>query len=1389
MRFLKQRIVLFFIWIASLHASSGILIHSNGIDPEMINGIAIPSDFPKPDISVNTTPETGFIFIGLLREPPYKLILDNDGAPVWFQRDTGTTDFKLQPNGWITYLDTRLPNGGAYIALDSTYTRVHTLISPPGYTIDSHECTVLPDGHYFVIGTKHRTVDMSTQVSGGNPAALIRQNYVIEMDENDTPVLIWRPSDSQFKITDAVYEDLTQEYIDYLHINAIAVDLDGNLLVSIRHFSEVVKIDRNTGAVIWRLGGAHDSFSWNGNIEKFSYQHDIRVLPNGHYTVFDNGNHHSWHYSRALELSVDPAAKQVTPIWEYRNDPNLQSRQQGSFQVLPGGNRVICWGDYNMPVFTEVMENGGKVYEIAFPDDQIAYRAHRFSWHGVAAVPQLLLEPYLDRLTLIFNQFGAQDIAYYNIYAAQHSGADQLIATTTQPFIHIVDEIENEKKYYFRVTSVNTEGKESLFSNEESVFFQVLDPRDNLIKNGDFSNGKNNWSFYQQSGSSGGWSVNDSGELQVTVNNGGTELWHVSVRQSNIPLVMGRTYQLEFDAHAETGRVFSAGLQQAKSPYTDYSRLGNMWIDGKPTHYSYSFAMEEATDTEALLSLNAGMSDVDVYLDNISLTMVLEENDADAGFSAEPVTGKSPLSVQFSDQSTGNILSWLWNFGDGGTSREQNPLHVYNDTGIFDVRLTVTGPGGSFSENKDHYITVTEGAPSAAFSANPTSGIFPLEVQFTDQSSGAVTAWQWNFGDGHTSVQQHPLHVYSNAGIYAVQLTVTGPGGSSEEIKSAYISVSTPAAPIAGFTISPAQGVIPLNVRFTDESTGWITARLWDFGDGGTSTEQNPEHVYGQAGSYTVSLTVTGPGGTSAKNLKQGILAVEPAPAADFTADKQKGIIPLEVRFSDQSAGAVTSWQWDFGDGQTSAQKNPTHIYQDADSFTVQLTAGGPGGVDTAIKENFIVSLHVPLLAVFTADTTTGAIPLEVHFTDQSDGEVTSWLWDFGDGETSAGQHPVHVYDTPGSFTVCLTIHGPAGISIETKPNCVIATEIPPVAAFSADTTTGIQSLNVHFSDQSGGTITSWLWNFGDGSTSAEQNPAHHYWQAGFYTVSLTVTGPGGSDTETKSQYIVIAESKPTAAFIAESNTGNAPFQARFINQSAGLIDSYFWEFGDGGTSSQKDPAYVYKHSGQYTVILSVFGFGGIDAMTKEQYITVNEPPPVAAFSVDTTRGNMPLRVVFTDQSTGSVDYWLWDFGDGGISTEQHPAHTYQYADSFAVSLTVSGPGGTHVKQIKNYIIVEEGTGIQKINTNRPDHFALLPNYPNPFNAETLITFSIPEPSPVRLTIYDISGKPVELLFETVCGEGTYRVTWNASACSAGIYLIRIESGNFFRIRKALLVK
>lgn len=368
-------------------------------------------------------------------------------------------------------------------------------------------------------------------------------------------------------------------------------------------------------------------------------------------------------------------------------------------------------------------------------------------------------------------------------------------------------------------------------------------------------------------------------------------------------------------------------------------------------------------------------------------------------------------SINFSSQSTGSgTLSYTWDFGDGSpTSNLQNPSHLYTTTGDYSVQLTVANANGT-----DTAKGTVVFYPTAGFNADRTV-IYPGEaVHFTNTSVGSTPlTYSWKFGDGGTSTDPNPTHTYTTAGSYQVTLTATNKYGSSE------FSRTITFFPTASFTITPKPLHVGDTVSFTNTSTG--TEQMdysWNFGDGATSTATSPSHTYVGVGPYTVTLTAHNLNGTDTETMTVGF-----APTARFGSKDTVIKLNEMYRPENQSIGTEPlGYTWKFGDGQESHEKNPSHPYAAANTYSVSLTVQNEYGTDTAtgtVAFSPVTDFDFSPAAVFPGDT--------VYFTSHSTGTATlSYAWDFGDGTTSTLQNPVHIFGF-GRFTVKLTVTNAQG--------------------------------------------------------------------------------------------------------------------------------------------------------------------------------------------------------------------------------------------------------------------------------------------------------------------------------------------------------------------------
>jgi hypothetical protein len=356
----------------------------------------LPPDMPVVTIDSLTTPAPGYVFLTNAAVVPgignYMMMIDNTGYPVLY-KDTPhhyNMNFHVLPNGLLYYGDIQenywFGAGFATVhkVMDWTLTDIDSFECGNGYLADNHDFFLMPNGHALLFAYDAQPVDMSALVEGGNPGAIVAGAIVQELDTEKNVVFQWRSWD-YIPITDS-YMNLRASVFDYPHVNAIDLDHDGNILISSRHLCEVTKIDRQTGDIIWRLGGKQNQFTFlNENPANaptyFTYQHSVRKLQNGNILMFDNGNLHPVQASRAVEYKLDEQAMTATMVWEYRHDPDIFAPSRGSVQRLPNGNTMIGWGSAPIggyPQATEVTPDKEIVFEMSVPAGMNSFGVYRF---------------------------------------------------------------------------------------------------------------------------------------------------------------------------------------------------------------------------------------------------------------------------------------------------------------------------------------------------------------------------------------------------------------------------------------------------------------------------------------------------------------------------------------------------------------------------------------------------------------------------------------------------------------------------------------------------------------------------------------------------------------------------------------------------------------------------------------------------------------------------------------------------------------------------------------------------------------------------------------------------------------------------------------------------
>ncbi len=681
---------------------------------------------------------------------------------------------------------------------------------------------------------------------------------------------------------------------------------------------------------------------------------------------------------------------------------------------------------------------------------------------------------------------------------------------------------------------------------------------------------------------------------------------------------------------------------------------------------------------------------------------------------ASSISGIMPAQIDFdasgSSDPDGTIQSYLWNFGDGATSTDVMPSHTYTEAGTYTVTLTVTDNDG-MTDIDNLSITIAEPAqepPVAEIQLNPAEGgPAPLDVAFGGANSsdgdGNIVSYEWDFGDGNTATGVLVENTFVDPGTYVVELTVTDNDGLTNTTSVEIVVSQVLAAPFALFDVSLGSGVIPFTTTFDGSASmdidGNIVSYEWNFGDGTTATGAMVTHTFTDVGEYDVTLTVTDNDGLTSTSI-QSVSALTPliAPTAAFIASPLSGTAPLLVNFnaatSTDTDGFIVSYDWDFGDGSTGTGVTPNHTYTESGVYMITLTVTDNDGLTDSFEEsiNVIIQLEAPT-PFFIATENFLEVTFDASGSTDIDGEIVSYDWSFGDGNTATGVTTVHTYASAGMYVAILTVTDNDNLSstytytffVEAPPSLE-----NPTAFFTASPISGDAPLFVSFnasgSSDSDGTIVSYIWDYGDGSNGTGQMSSHTYTNPGTYTAELIVTDNDGLN-DTYSVTITVEEpivlEAPNAFFTASPTSGDGPlfvsFNANSSSDSDGTIVSYSWDYGDGSNGTGMTSSHTYTTAGTYTAELTVTDNDGLSD-THTVSITVSEPPapetPNAFFTASPTSGDGPLFVSFnasgSSDSDGTIVSYSWDYGDGSNGTGMTSSHTYTTAGTYTAVLTVT---------------------------------------------------------------------------------------------------------------------
>lgn len=611
-------------------------------------------------------------------------------------------------------------------------------------------------------------------------------------------------------------------------------------------------------------------------------------------------------------------------------------------------------------------------------------------------------------------------------------------------------------------------------------------------------------------------------------------------------------------------------------------------------------------------------------------------------------TGVAPLTVNFNG--TGStaarpISSYQWDFTNDGTFDATGPtaFTTYSTPGTYQARLRVTDNEGDFDQS---IVTVTVNEPPnvppvAAIGSSGTGGQAPYTVNFDGTASsdpdGSIASYFWDFGNDRTATTATGSATYTQPGTYTVSLTVTDNRGATNTATRQIVVTGAPNIPPNAVirTVSVA-GTIPLTVNLSGANStdpdGTIVSYAWDLGNGQTGTGSAIQAIYNEAGSYTVTLTVTDDRGATASQTLVIDVSEDSniAPGADFTADPESGTVPLTVNFDGSASadvdGTIASYAWNFGNGQNGTGVVPAAAtYNFPGTYTVTLTVTDNKGATGTATKTITVSPppNQAPSGTITATPTTGSAPLLVQLSsagsNDPDGAITGYAWNFGNGSGSTSPNPSAIYNAPGVYTVLLTVTDNQGATaVRSQTVTVNPANVAPTPVIAATPLTGPAPLTVNVngagSSDLDGSIVTYAWNFGNGQTATGPLSQVTYTTSGSYTIRLTVTDNRGTSRNTTVTVVAgVANVRPTAAISALPTSGPAPLLTQVSSTGSvdpdGSIISYAWSSGNGQSATGPAASFSYPIAGTYTVTLTVTDNRGAIG-TATETITVDPPPP-----------------------------------------------------------------------------------------------------------------------------------------------------------------------------------
>jgi PKD repeat protein len=745
-----------------------------------------------------------------------------------------------------------------------------------------------------------------------------------------------------------------------------------------------------------------------------------------------------------------------------------------------------------------------------------------------------------------------------------------------------------------------------------------------------------------------------------------------------------------------------------------------------------------------------------------AVTVLFPMNTCSAQFNFSQLSG----TLNFSDLSTApgdTIISWSWSFGDSTVSSQQNPSHTYSDCGSYSVSLTISTTYSCSSTFTDTVFVSWPINGSYTYLVDTTNGI----AQFSAMPNNGTYSYSWDFGDGNPGTGSSTSNTYAN-GTYTACVVISDTTGNcmNDTVCNSLTINITPLPPCsANFSYTQTADTLyfqDLSAAPGDSIVSWS----WNFGDGDSSTVQNPSHVFPSCGWYLVSLTISTADSCSSTSTDTVMASGTVNGGFSYTVDTLTG----DATFSASPVDPNYSYNWGFSDGSNGVGQIITRNFA-AGTYTACVIVADNSGAcaaDTFCNNFTVTTGNVPCQAAFTFSNSGNIYSFTNTSTAPGD-SITNFSWSFGDFSSSLLENPTHTYNSCGSYTVTLSIVTSNSCTSVYSDTILVIGQLNGAYTFAVDTTTGV----VQFAASPVSGTYSYDWDFGDGNTGTGDNISHSY-APGTYTACVIITDNTFScmaDTVCDSFTVIISPPTCNSTF---TNTYLGGDLMNFIVAPFNFGWNYDWDFGDGAFGNGLVVNHTYPGPGTYTVCLTT-----TDPNTNCSSIFCDTVivPVTAPCSIDFTWSATNGAFDFATTITGGPGLVVWSFGDGGTGIGANPSHQYTQngfmivcaiLNTFTCSDTIC------------HLVIVTGVGIEE------NSFAQnLTLSPNPVSEQLNISFDLEKETNLSVDVYDLPGNKVATVYTGKSAAGSQLLTWK-NEVAPGIYFVRIQVGEKTITRKII---